>query len=352
MQNSNHPIPTVYDVAERAGVSRGTVDRVLYQRGRVSEQSRQKVLRAVEELQYKPNSNASRLARKKEYLFSCIIPQFNEGEYWGEINNGFLEAAALLSERGVRLRLHFYDQTDVKSFLAESNAALDDKPCGIIMNAVFRDEVTLFSQQLDELGLPYAFIDNKIDETHYALYYGVDPYKSGELGAWLLSLRFPPKEIALVRLLRDSSQRADPNRPRRHGFTDYINKHFPDCTVHTVFIDPKDSCSTQKTLEKFFAEHPGIKHICMTNSRIFLLEQYLREHPEPERIVVGFDELKHNLKCLERGYVNVLVTRHIPEQSKLLLTDFAESVISRRAPKRRDHYVHMDILTRMNLDNY
>lgn len=93
MQNSNHPIPTVYDVAERAGVSRGTVDRVLYQRGRVSEQSRQKVLRAVEELQYKPNSNASRLARKKEYIFSCIIPQFNEGEYWGEINNGFLEAA-------------------------------------------------------------------------------------------------------------------------------------------------------------------------------------------------------------------------------------------------------------------
>ena len=67
---------------------------------------------------------------------------------------------------------------------------------------------------------------------------------------------------------------------------------------------------------------------------------------------MGFDELKHNLKCLERGYVNVLVTRHIPEQSKLLLTDFAESVISRRAPKRRDHYVHMDILTRMNLDNY
>ena len=90
----------------------------------------------------------------------------------------------------------------------------------------------------------------------------------------------------------------------------------------------------------------------MTNSRIFLLEQYLREHPDSERIVVGFDDLKHNLECLESGQVNVLVTRHIPEQSKLLLTDFAESVISRRAPERRDHYVHMDILTRMNLDNY
>ena len=352
MQMKDQHIYTVYDVAKRSGVSRGTVDRVLYQRGRVSEQSRQKVLRAVEELQYKPNSNASGLARKKEFLFSCIIPRFSEGEYWDEINKRFLEAADRLSEQGVRLSLHYYDQTDVGSFWAESAAALEDKPAGIIMNAVFREEVSDFTRQLDALGLPYAFVDNKIDGTGYALYYGVDPYRSGRLGAWLLTLRTPPKAVALVRLLRDSSQRADPNRPRRSGFTDYIHQHFPDCIIHPLFIDPKDGRACYRTLESFFETHPDVHHLGMTNSRIYLLEEYLRDHSDPERTVVGFDDLQGNLKCLGDGYISALVTRHISDQSKNLLMEFAHSVIFRKSPAQRDHYVHMDILTRMNLDNY
>ena len=46
---------TINDVAEAAGVSKGTVDRVLHNRGEVSEKSRQKVLKVVEELGFSPN---------------------------------------------------------------------------------------------------------------------------------------------------------------------------------------------------------------------------------------------------------------------------------------------------------
>ena len=46
---------TINDVAEASGVTIGTVDRVLHERGEVSEKTREKVLRAVRELGYKPN---------------------------------------------------------------------------------------------------------------------------------------------------------------------------------------------------------------------------------------------------------------------------------------------------------
>ena len=44
--------PAIKDVAERAGVSRGTVDRVLNGRGGVYEPVRERVLKAIDELGY------------------------------------------------------------------------------------------------------------------------------------------------------------------------------------------------------------------------------------------------------------------------------------------------------------
>ena len=46
---------TINDVARAAGVSKGTVDRVLHARGEVSKKSREKVLKVIEELGFKPN---------------------------------------------------------------------------------------------------------------------------------------------------------------------------------------------------------------------------------------------------------------------------------------------------------
>ena len=46
---------TIFDVAEKAGVSKGTVDRVLHNRGEVSRKSAEKVRKAIEELNYEPN---------------------------------------------------------------------------------------------------------------------------------------------------------------------------------------------------------------------------------------------------------------------------------------------------------
>ena len=43
---------TIFDVAEKAGVSKGTVDRVLHNRGEVSRKSAEKVRKAIEELNY------------------------------------------------------------------------------------------------------------------------------------------------------------------------------------------------------------------------------------------------------------------------------------------------------------
>ena len=352
MKQIRNSAPTIFDVARLAGVSRGTVDRVVYGRGRVSKETREKVLKAISELGYSPNPNASSLANRREYRFACLIPQFKKGDYWEEINKGFIEGAESIKSGSIILEIHLYDQTDVDSFIAASRAILETEPAGVIMNAVFKEAVTEFASELTSRNIPYAFIDNKIDELNYTLYYGVDPYKSGTLGAFLLTTRCNVSEIALIRLIRDSKHKADPNAARRNGFLDYISENFPSCTVHTAFIHPDNPAKNIITLEKFFSEHPTIKHVAMTNSRTWLIDEFLTKNPDPQRIVVGFDDLERNLASLRKGNIEYLVTRHIPQQSSKLMTEFAECIIKGTSPSRRNNYVHMDILHKRNLDDY
>ena len=62
--SANEKYATMEDVARLSGVSKGTVDRVLHDRGDVSEKTKQKVLKAIKEVGYKPNIFASILSMK------------------------------------------------------------------------------------------------------------------------------------------------------------------------------------------------------------------------------------------------------------------------------------------------
>ena len=57
----------IVDIAKMAGVSVGTVDRVIHNRGRVSEENRKKVQTILEMVHYQPNLMARSLASKKQF---------------------------------------------------------------------------------------------------------------------------------------------------------------------------------------------------------------------------------------------------------------------------------------------
>lgn len=68
------PVPTLADVAHHAGVSTATVSRCLNEPDRVQKTTRDKVLKAVEELGYSPNFSARALAAKRTNTIGAIIP--------------------------------------------------------------------------------------------------------------------------------------------------------------------------------------------------------------------------------------------------------------------------------------
>lgn len=92
---------TIKDVADRSGVSIATVSRVINGASVVSEKSRKKVLKAIEELDFKPNQVARNLVMQKNTTIGIIVPTLGN-QFYGGILNGIEDAS---SEMGYDIML-------------------------------------------------------------------------------------------------------------------------------------------------------------------------------------------------------------------------------------------------------
>lgn len=346
---------TIIDVARKAGVSKGTVDRVVHNRGEVSKKSAEKVRKAIEELKYQPNLYASLLASKKAHVIACLLPKSTKGEYWEKLHAGFLRGGDSVASLNIQARVFLYDQYDPDSFHVTAAEMLASGPSGVVLPPLFKNDTLELSDKMKELGIPYVYVNTKLEDPGYFSYFGMPMYKSGRLCAFLLTERLTEEEVqevVVVRITRDKTRRSDPTLERRSGFTDFMDEHFPECKVHQVFIDPNRPESIPEALDAFALEHPGIKLIVMFNSRIYLIADWLAAHPAEGRRVIGFDDLEKNLEAVRTENVTALIAEHVEEQTYQAVSLLSDYILMYKRPSVRDHYMHMDILTKYNLENY
>ena len=106
----------IKDIAIRAGVSVGTVDRVLHNRPSVSKEARDKVEKALEEMDYQPNMYASALAYNKTYNFICIMPKHESEAYWQEVEDGAMCARDNRRDFQVNVEMMYYRRFNQSTF--------------------------------------------------------------------------------------------------------------------------------------------------------------------------------------------------------------------------------------------
>ena len=341
---------TILDIARRTGLSKGTVDRVLHNRGEVSKKSYDKVMKVIKELGYEPNLYASMLASNRSYTIAVMIPDAAHGEFWEISRRGIGQAQASLRIPGIDLVHVAYDQYDGASFAEACRRVLEMNPDGVVLAPMYLHESLNFTGALSERQIPYVYIDSKIEEDNYLAYFGMPMAKSGALCADLLTQGRQIPSLLIVRIRRTEEDRYDPNLHRRAGFLDYLMAHSPECTIHYLFIDPTMPENIGPLLADFHSKHPEVRNLVMFNSRIYLLAPYLEKSGLKDLRVVGFDNLDDNLQALRRGSVNALIAQHPDRQVCDAIETLVEFIALKKRPAIRDHHVHMDILTKYNID--
>lgn len=132
---------TIYDVAKLANVSLATASRVINGIDKVSKETKQRVLDAIKELNYKPNAIAKGLASRKSTDVAIVVPELNYS-YISHTVAGLMEAA---KKYGYDC-LIFTTRGDKKDIYATLEKVLSLRVNGVI---IFNDH--LGEEELDGL---------------------------------------------------------------------------------------------------------------------------------------------------------------------------------------------------------
>ncbi|GAK50402.1 transcriptional regulator, LacI family [Candidatus Moduliflexus flocculans] len=109
----------IRDVARLAGVSAGTVSRVIHNQGYISRVTKKRVQEAIHKLDYYPNAVASRLALGKTHIIGLLAPNFQE-LYYIEITDAII-AAARKAGYSVLVNTTQGDSSHLPEFLRNGN---------------------------------------------------------------------------------------------------------------------------------------------------------------------------------------------------------------------------------------
>lgn len=343
---------TIKDVAQLAGVSKGTVDRVIHNRGEVSEESLQKVLEVIKKIDYKPNAYASLLASRRHYRVVCLIPDFEQGEFWEIAYKGVMRAYQECRDFNMILEVVRYDQFRVDSFRQACGDTLADLPDAVLIVPMFRELAATFVAELAHRHVPFVFIESKLPDTPYMAYYGMPVSESGYLGASLLLKNSTATEVACFRFHRSGDAQSNTASVRLEGFVKYLEQEKPGCRLWMDYLYPMTCQRNNELLDHFFHEHPDVRHIIVFNSRAYIVAEYLRAREMRDRIVLGFDPLERNVQCLKEGYIHYIIAQKCETQAYRGVKSLCNHFIFKTHPLQVDNYMSMEILTAENVNYY
>ena len=186
MAKGEQTVVTVKELAVKAGVSIGTVDRVLHNRGRVKKETEERVLAAIKELKYTPNQVAQGLAaRKKKLKIIFLIPGEQGKPYYRDIRLAAEEKARELRDKyGVNVRFLSVKITGItKEILSELEEA-----DGMITLGLNFPGLKQCLDTLEEQRKPVVFYNILLEGQEYLAYVGCDYIQAGKIAAGLCAL--------------------------------------------------------------------------------------------------------------------------------------------------------------------
>lgn len=303
---SNHQI-TIREIAVKAGVSIGTVDRVLHNRGRVSHKTKVKIEAIVKKFGYKPNPLARHLKLKKEYHFFIVSPYREEDSgYWRMVFDGIQRAAEELNLFGIHIHFKEFDRY-TKEFFWKTVLSIPSSRCdGLIVAPIMPQEMAGWLGALPAT-IPYVFFDATLPEASPVTEIGQDPYSGGFLAGRLLFL-FALKEPGTYCVIAPYSEDYHIKR-RIEGFLEFWEGREGYRTEVRSCADMDHRETREQFLNTLLEDIPNPKGIFVANASVHSVAETLnRNNPSPIPII-GYDLVPENERLLREGLIDVLISQ-------------------------------------------
>lgn len=344
---------TVKQIAERANVSIGTVDRVLHNRGRVSEETRERVLEIARMLDYTPNRAAQVLAsRKKKLHLGFFAMDDIDHPFFAQVNRAAREKAAELERAGVRtifFKIRLVPEN--KTYLRCEVDSPEDTTLDMLDGAAFPGDVVSCTEELCNRNVPVVMYNNLSSQYHPLAFVGCDYYRSGRIAAGLCARSADEAgEIAVF-----SEGVSDVQVPsyvqRLAGFMDCLNAEFQQCKVVSRFFFTYPGATSDEEVRLFFQEHPNVSVVYLVNPGDYEICTAIRNLDPEQRIRIITNDMADAQKEMVRsGAISATITQEPEIQGSKPLDILYRYLVYGETPPESICYTKLNIHLAENID--
>ncbi|QDO95210.1 substrate-binding domain-containing protein [Formosa sediminum] len=339
---------TIKDIALLAGVSKGTVDRVLHKRGKVSDTALKKVTAILETIDYKPNLIAQNLKNNKTYHICVLLPDPNIDNYWQRCKIGILNASQDFEPFNVIVSIIEFNPQFTESFVENHQKALKQNPDAVLLAPLFYKEAQTAITDYKNLNIPVLTFNNQVTPITADGFVGQDLIQSGRVAARLFETTIRSGHITIIHINEDISN-AKHMQEKESGFRTYFeSKEENAFKISTLHVEAD---KLHALLTNYLENNTDTKGLFITTSKSYLVAETLEALRINDITLVGYDLLDLNVKYLNSGHITYLINQNPKHQAHLGVTSLAEHLIYQNKISKTT-YLPLDIINSENVKQY
>lgn len=339
---------TLKQIAELAGVSIGTVDRALHDRGRVKAKVAERIKEIAKQLDYRPNTIAKSLSNRNRNLKICVIFHIqNRNAFFDDIVKGIVTCKEEIRDFGITVDMKECPDFNAQEQLRLIDQAIEEGADAIAIIPINDPIIKERLNQLYEQNLPVVFLTNIIDDTHYLSFVGCDYQMSGAITAGLLGLICPDEGKLL--LFSPSFQMLG-HIYRMNGLRDTLSCDYPHIHLQEVIEmtgnDVTDYQLTKKALQTF----PETNLLICPNSYNLGNLQAIEElgYYKKSKIICYDYSAEIGVQIRSRNITATIIQQPRVQGYAAVKTLF-EYLTANKTPQVKNQYVQTRILIKENL---
>lgn len=343
---------TIQTVAELAGVSRGTVDRVLNGRSYVRADVRERVLAAIAETGYVSprEAHARQMAAALEPLKLGVLLPSEEGQFRADVQRGIDSVQEELAAGRVRVLVR-HCKTDIPQETLSLLDELEAEGCGGLAICSLNDHsIQRRVTELTERGIPCVTFNSDLPESGRLCFVGQDIRRAGRVAGDLMGKCVSRSAVVLATV---GNLKFDGHRQRLGGFLERMEElGFPRERI-LIAETYNDYGTTVSVVGEAIAAHPGLQGVYMANLNVSGCAEAIRSAGKKGEIRVVCHDINEGIRqLLLSGGVDFTIPQDMVQQGALpllLLRDLLRKGI-RPDPARAQGRI--DVLCAENILGY
>ena len=338
---------TIKDIAQMSGVSKGTVDRVLHNRGKVSDKALNAINAVLKNIDYEPNILARNLKNNKIYHICVLFPDPNEDNYWLPCLEGVKDAITEFKHLGVYIETYFYNPNSTNSFIEKSTSVFNLKPDGVLFAPLFYKETIQVLNRSNLKNILLSTFNHEVKSKIVNSFVGQDLFKSGRVAANLMHSIINKNSNILIIHIDESFNNAIHMQKKESGFRNYF-EDLKNYNIATLKI--RNDSFSQSEFSEYIKNH-NVSGIFVTTSKAYMIAQLINETASKGIKIIGYDLLEENKIFLKKGKIEFLINQNPKAQAFIGISNIIEYFIFNKKISS-NKLLPIDIVNSENLETY